>query len=146
MTTLEYLSGVSSIWKITLFMIIFCAWPLSAFIIFHYQMDIFLKLDILKLSLLASAMTAPFLVVNTGLTLLLTNPLNPALRSRIEGYDPIPVTAMIAAAFTTFVLSIGALLGFLNVGQNCTVIVMAILEGFYVLTTAISAIMELPKK
>lgn len=146
MTTLEYLSNVSSIWKITLFMIIFCAWPLSAFIIYHYQMDIFLKLDILKLSLLASAMTAPFLVVNTGLTLLLTNPINPALRSRMEGYDPIPATAMIAIAFTTFVLAIGALLGFLNVEQKCTVIVMAIVEGFYVLATVISTIMELPKK
>lgn len=142
MTLLEYFSNFSSIWKIIIFIILFCAWPLSAYLIFHYHINIFARLDILKLSLLASAMTSPFLVINSGLTLLLLYPGNAEFRKQRENLQVIPATAFIAVTFTAIVLSIGSLLAFLDINVNSVIITMASIEGSFIMVSIYSAIRE----
>src|SRR5690606_29407276 len=109
-----------------------------AFMIFHYQPDIFFRLDLLKISLLASAIMAPFLIVNAGLTLLLLDPANKELRVQRQGYDSLAATSMIAFAVTSIILSVGGILAYIGVSQDYTVITMAILEGIYIAVTVIS--------
>lgn len=144
MTLFEYLSSISSTWKLAVLIILFCAWPLSAFMIFHYQPDVFFRLDLLKLSLLASAMTAPFLIVNAGLTLLLLSPANKELKVQRSGYDAVASTSMLAGAVTSMVLAVGAVMAYAGSIEKYTVITMGILEGLYVIVVIVSAIRERP--
>lgn len=142
MTPLEYFSSFTSLWKITVGLILFCIWQLSAYLVFHYHIDYFVKLDILKLSLLTSAMTSPFIIINSGLTLLLLFPGNKELRKQRDNIEVIPVTGFLAVAITSFILSLCALMAFLNASENAVEITMASIQGVILLIVIYSAIRE----
>jgi hypothetical protein len=65
MTTLEIFKSIKGTWKLTIFVTVFCAWPLSSYLIFHNQTSLFMDLELLKLTLLSSAIAAPFLLLNS---------------------------------------------------------------------------------
>jgi hypothetical protein len=142
MTLLECFTKFPSIWKITIFILLFCIWPLTAFLIFHYNVKLFLQLDMFKLSLLTSAITSPFLVINSGCTFLILYPGNPELRIERENLQVIPGTAFLAVTFTAILMSIGSLLAFLNLNVNFVIISLAAIEGTFVLMCIYAAIKE----
>jgi hypothetical protein len=68
MSLLNYFKEITIGWKFSLFLVVFCVWPISAYLIFHFDPELLRELDLSKLTLLSSAIASPFLVINTGVS------------------------------------------------------------------------------
>ena len=142
MNLIEYLSKLDSLWKITLGLLILCIFPLSAYIIFHYHINLVARLDTFKLLLLTCAMTSPFLIVNAGLVLLTLYPGNKDLRKQRDGIDILPATGFISVCISAIIFSIGSLMAFLDAKHIAVEITMASIQVIILLILVYSAIRE----
>lgn len=146
MSLFEFLSSIKSTWKITIFVIVFCAWPLSAYLIFHHQTNYFLGLEFLKLTLLSSAIATPFMLLNSMSSYYLIHPDNPKLANIDNAEEGLAATILIGVSYTTIVLSVGSLLSLLDTTYIWVLGVMGLLEVAFLLLAGISVYQEWPAK
>lgn len=109
MSLLNYFKEITIGWKLSLFLVVFCVWPISAYLIFHFDPALFRELDLSKLTLLSSAIASPFLVINTGVSFLLTNPKDDDLKWGNSADELLSGTVLIGIGITLSILSLAAL-------------------------------------
>lgn len=142
MTLIEYFKDASTTWKISVFVIIFGTWPLASALILTADPDFFASLDTIKLALISSAITTPFLLINASLASLFLNPSNPELKASRGNVDVLSSSVMISTFCTTIILSIGALFALLGASQMFSICTIGILEFLFIFIAGISAYRE----
>jgi len=139
MSPIEYFKEVNSAWKVTICLIIFCLWPLSSYLIFHYQTTLFLTLEMMKLTLLSAAMSTPLLIINTGITFMLNktsnrNPTAPPDGKLISG------TVLFGTAVTAFIFSLAACMTLTHLAYHFLILLMAFMELAYLIIVVFNAL------
>lgn len=127
-------------------MVVFCAWPLSSFLILHNQPDFFLKLELLKLTVLSSAIAAPFLLLNSIFCFFLVHPNNPDLVTDLDQENILAASSLFGAGITTLVLSTGAIMSLFDAKYTWVIGIMLVLELGFLLLAGVSIFKETPSK
>lgn len=123
MSLINYFKEITIGWKLSLFLVVFCVWPISSYLIFHFDPVLFTDLDLSKLALLSSAMASPFLVINTAISFLLTDPKDEHLKWGNTPDQLLSGIVLAGVGISLWVLSFGALASLIN----CTIIVVKVL-------------------
>ncbi|MFN0256720.1 hypothetical protein [Pedobacter ureilyticus] len=128
MSLISYLKEINIGWKLSLFLVVFCIWPVSAYLIFNFQNQLFIALDLWKLTLLSSAIATPFLVINSGISFLLASPRDKRLMWEQTQDQHLSSTVLIGVTITLFILSAGAASALVDCTIKTVKLIMAIAE------------------
>ncbi|MBB2151638.1 hypothetical protein [Pedobacter gandavensis] len=142
MSLLNYFKEITIGWKLSLFIVAFCVWPVSAYLIFHFDTQLFRDLDLAKLTLLSSAIASPFLVINTGASFLLTNPKDDDLKWGNSADELLSGTVLIGVGVTLWVLSFGALAALIGCSFLAVKLIMLGIEVCFLIIIIWSKIIE----
>ncbi|TKC62151.1 hypothetical protein FBD94_07975 [Pedobacter hiemivivus] len=128
MSLLNYFKEITIGWKLSLFLVVFCVWPISAYLIFHFDPLLFTNLDLAKLTLLSSAIASPFLVVNTGVSFLLTDPKDKDLKWGSTPDQLLSGTILVGIGISLWVLSFGAVAALMDCSLLTVKLIMICIE------------------
>lgn len=115
--TIESIKELTTTWQVAIFAALFCLWPLSAALIFLHDPELFKQLDILKLTLLSSAISTPFLSINCFLAFYILRPEREELR-RLPKERAQSTSVALGIYLTTIVLSVACVYLFFNSGSS----------------------------
>ena len=121
---------------------VFCVRPISAYFIFHFDPALFQELDLSKLTLLSSAITSPFLVINTGVSFLLTDPKDDDLKWGNSADELLSGTVLIGIGITLSILSFAALAALIDCSFLVIKLVMLVIEVAFFIIIIWSKIIE----
>ena len=128
MPLLDYFKEVTIGWKLSIFLLVFCVWPISAYLIFHFDPVLFRGLDLSKLTLLSSAIASPFLVINTGVSFLLTKPKNDDLKLGNSADELLSGTVLIGICVTLWILSFASLAALIDCSFLIIKLIILVIE------------------
>ena len=109
---------------------------------FNFHLQLFVALDLLKLTLLSAAIASPFLVVNTVLTFLLSYPKDDELKWSNNFEQLLSGTVFISIAVTLFILSIGAAAALIECSAPTVKLIIAGTELTFMITVICSKLIE----
>ena len=142
MSLLNYFKEITIGWKLSLFAVVFCVWPISAYLIFHFHPLLFSGLDLSKLLLLSSAIASPFLVINTGLSFLLTDPKDKDLKWGNTPDQLLSGTVLVGVGITLWVLSFGAIAALMDCSLLVVKLIMTGIEVAFIVIAVWSKMIE----
>lgn len=142
MSLLNYFKEITIGWKLSIFVVVFCVWPISAYLIFHFQPSLFNSLDLSKLTLLSSAIASPFLVINTGVSFLLTDPRDTDLKWGNTTDQLLSGTVLIGVGITLWILSFGAIAALMDCSLLVVKLIMIGIEVAVLVTIVWSKVIE----
>ncbi|ETZ20941.1 hypothetical protein N824_02190 [Pedobacter sp. V48] len=114
MSLIAYFKEITIGWKLSLFIIVFCIWPICAYLIFHFEPGLFTSIDLFKLISLSSAIASPFMILNTLVSFLLTYPKDKELMSATTPDQLFSGTVLAGVGLTFWVLFFGAIAALLE--------------------------------
>ena len=142
MSLLNYFKEITIGWKLSLFLLVFCVWPISTYLLFHFNPALFISLDLFKLTLLSSAIASPFMVINIGVSLLLTNTKDDDLKWGNTPDHLLSGTVAVGIGVTLWILSFASLTAFLNFSLAAVKGVFTVLESTFLVVVIWSKIIE----
>lgn len=142
MSLITYFKEITIGWKLSVFAVVFCVWPISAYLIFHFHPLLFSGLELSKLTLLSSAIATPFMVVNTCVSFLLTSPRDPDLKWGNSADELLSGTVLIGIGVTLWVLSFGAIAALLDCNLRTVQLIIGCIEVAFLIVTVVSKIIE----
>ena len=133
MSTLVFFKSIHGTWKLTIFVVVFYVWPLSSYLIFHTQPSYFAQLELLKLTLLSSAIAAPFLVLNSIFFFSLYIRIIRIYVPDMDKENILAASTLFSAGITTLILSVSAIMFLLDAKYSWVLVVIAVLEIAFLL-------------
>ena len=134
---------------ISLLAIAFCALfiiPLGAIFIFVYNPTLFLKMEIEKLLLLASAFSMPLLIINYFISVLILSPDNPDIKDRITK-DVFQTSVISSCIITAVPIGLSTLLGYyFNIHTKFGIGIMLLIQLLIIIVSTIIICNERPLK
>lgn len=142
MPLFDYFKEITISWKLSLSLVLLGIWPISAYLIFHFEPLLFTNLDLSKLTLLSCAIASPFLVVNSSVSYLLLNPRDEDLKRCTTPDQLLSSTVLIGVVISLWVLSFGAIAALMDCSFVVVKLIMLVLESAVLVTIVWSKIIE----
>jgi hypothetical protein len=142
MSLLNYFKEINIGWKLSLFLVVFCVWPTSSYLIFHFDPLMFTNQDLSKLTLLSSAISSPLLVINTCISFMLTDPKDKDLKLGDKSDHVLSGTVLIGIGISLLVLSFGAIAALMDWSLFAVKLIMISIEVMVLVIVISSKLIE----
>ncbi|MBB6500830.1 hypothetical protein [Pedobacter cryoconitis] len=142
MSLLNYFKEITIGWELSLFLVVFCVWPISSYLIFHFDPLLFVDLDLSKLTLLSSAIASSFFVINTGASFLLTDPKDKDLKWGNAPDQFLSGTVLVGVGISLWVLSFGAIAALMDCTLQVVKFIMTGIEVAFLVIIGWSKVVE----